>query len=296
VNAVLESPVHAALARHRARWRDRLRIFPGGAFDERSTILTLPRLVAEAYPPVDAAKLAELTVALSLFSDGIVAYDDIIDCAPYDPREARRLPQVAVLFAQAYRTFAELFGGAPWFWDRLEAHFIDYVDALAAEARFASDDEPWRVCDEALVLGIARGKNGLVRLVDTAVAALAGERDGRGLESVLLDGFLAHQMVDDLRDWREDVRDGNPSLLLCRACTAKPRGGDAEAIGRRIYRDGHAEHVLLLAERTLRGAAASAAALGAHAFGAALAEREERVARLRERVRAEVAVLEARAS
>ena len=291
MSAVLDTPVAAVLARHRARWRGRLEIFPGGAFDERSTILTLPGLVAQAYPPIAQWKLDEVTVALSLFSDGIVAYDDIIDCAPYDPGEVRRLPHVAVLFSQAYRSFAELFGGAPWFWDRVEECFIDYVDALSAEARYATSDVPWQSFDEAQLLAIVRGKNGLVRLVDVAVAALAGERAGRGLDTVLLDGFVAHQMVDDLRDWREDLRDGNPSLLLCRACRSKPSRDDAEAIGRRLYLDGHAEFVLRLAERTLQSAGDAAVAAGAPAFGAALATRNDRIRQLRARVQAEVIAL-----
>lgn len=296
MSAVHETAVGAALERHRARWRGRLEIFAGGAFDERSTILTLPGLVAEAYPPVAQWKLDEVTVALSLFSDGIVAYDDIIDCAPYDPAEARRLPHVAVLFSQAYRTFAELFGGEPWFWDRLEACFIDYVDALSAETLYANGDDPWRSCDEAQLLAIVRGKNGLVRLVDTAVAALAGERESRGMDTVLLDGFVAHQMVDDLRDWREDIRDGNPSLLLCRACGGKPSTADADAVGRRLYLDGHVEHVLQISERTLEAAADKASRLGAHGFSAALAKRKQRVEALRGRVEAEVIALRARAS
>jgi hypothetical protein len=291
MSSVHETPVGAALERHRERWRGRLKIFPGGAFDERSTIPTLPGLVAEAYPPIAHWKLDEITVALSLFSDGIVAYDDIIDCAPYDPGEARRLPHVAVLFSQAYRSFAELFGGAPWFWDRLEAYFIDYVDALSAETRFASGDAPWRSYDEAQLLAIVRGKNGLVRLVDAAVAALAGERESRGMDTVLLDGFIAHQMVDDLRDWREDMRDGNPSLLLCRASRGKPSNDDAGAVGRRLYLDGHAEYVLRIAERTLQTAADKACELSAHAFAAALAVRKDRIEQLRGRVQAEVIAL-----
>jgi hypothetical protein len=296
MSTVHETPVGAALERHRTRWRGRLEIFPGGAFDERSTILTLPGLVAEAYPPIAPWKLDEITVALSLFSDGIVAYDDIIDCAPYDPGEARRLPHVAVLFAQAYRSFAELFGGAAWFWDRLEAYFIDYVDALAAETCYANGEAPWRSYDEAQLLAIVRGKNGLVRLVDAAVAALAGERQSRGMDTVLLEGFVAHQMVDDLRDWREDMRDGNPSLLLCRASRSKPSSDDPGAVGRRLYLDGHAEYVLRISETALGAAAEKASGLGAHGFAAALAKRKDRVEQLRGRVQAEVIALRAGAT
>jgi len=288
VNATLAPAVAAALDAHLARWRGRLLISPRGAFDERSSILKLPGLVAEAYPSFDGTKLGEIVVALSLFSDGIVAYDDIIDYAKTMPNEARRLPHIAVLFSQAYRTFAELYGGAPGFWNALESYFIDYVDALNAEAAFAAGTRSWESASEAECLAIATGKNGLVRLVDASVAALAPPYASRGTDIILLALFVANQMVDDLRDWREDVRDANVSLLLRRVCPVKPSTADVAEVGRRIYLGGHAQHVLGIAEEHLRRAHAVASSLGARGFVAVAEERLARMQGLRARVDREI--------
>lgn len=285
--------VVAVLDEHVARWRGRLPVFAGGAFDERASITELPPRVAEIYPAIPQRRLDELTVALSLFSDAIVACDNIMDFVRERPEETRRLPRVGALFAQAYRTFAELVGGAPHFWDRLERYYVDYVDAMDAEVRYATGETPWSACTEEECLAIERGKNGLVRLVDASVAALAGcDRPDDGAAEILLDVFVANQMLDDLRDWREDIRDGALSLVLLRASGGvKPAPDAARELGARIYLDGHAEHVLAIADEHCRRAIDVARALGGEALLVSAQGYRERLGGLRARVAREVVAL-----
>ncbi|HTW83337.1 MAG TPA: class 1 isoprenoid biosynthesis enzyme [Candidatus Sulfotelmatobacter sp.] len=287
--------VIAVLDEHVARWRGRLPVFAGGAFDERATITELPQRVAEIYPPVPRRRLDELTVALSLFSDAIVACDDIMDYARERPEETRRLPRIGVLFAQTYRTFAELLGPAPHFWNRLERYYADFVDAMDAEVRYATGATPWSACSEEECLAIERGKNGLVRLVDASVAALAGnDRAEDGAAESMLDLFVANQMVDDLRDWREDIRDGALSLVLLRAAGGtKPAPDAARELGARIYLDGHAAHVLAVADAHCRRALEHARALGGEALAASALGYQRRIGELRERLDREVDALRA---
>ncbi|HEY0394488.1 MAG TPA: hypothetical protein VGD01_08315 [Candidatus Elarobacter sp.] len=281
---MIAEAVRALLAEREAAWGGRLRLLPDGALNERSRILALPSLVAELYPPVDESRLARAAFALCAFSDAIVACDDVIDYAAADPDATRRLPEIAVIFAEAYRVFAELFGGERRFWDPLRAYFSEYVDALALEARIARDDDAWSACTAEAALGIVRGKNGLVRLVDAAVAGLAGGDQRAGADAILLEWFAGEQMLDDLNDWREDVRDRNVSVLLRSACEARPDGADLEAIGLRLYRDGHVERVLVVAEELVAGAAAAAGAAGAMRFAQLIEHRRARIAERRERV------------
>lgn len=279
----------AALVERRVTaWAGRLELLPDGALNPRSRIAQLPRLVAELYPPVDEGRLVEATFALCAFSDAIVSCDDVIDYAATDPTAARRLPAVAVMFAEAYRGFAGLFGGNPPFWDAVRAYFADYVDALAAEARIAHDDQAWTACTVDDALAIVRGKNGLVRLVDAALAALAG-CEQRGGDRVLLEWFAAEQMLDDLNDWREDVRDRNVSVLLRGAWPTRPDPADLETVGLRLYREGHVEQVLALAERLARDAAALAREREGAALVALIDGRADAIAQRRAQVREVVA-------
>ncbi len=283
------SALRALLDARVARWGGRLRVLPDGAFNARSVITALPRAVADLYPAFPRAALGEVTVALCLFSDAVVSCDDVIDYAKDDPASVRRLPGVVVLFTEAYRTFAELYGGAPRFWDRVARYFGDYVDALAAEARCAAGERAWAACTPDECLAIARGKNGLVRIVDAAIAALpGGDDDPRGIDEILLQCFVANQMLDDLRDWREDLRDGNVSLLLRRVSDQRPGPEDGDAIGRAIYAGGHAAHVLDVAHANLSSALRSSLALRAEALAGLIRPRIGRIEALRGRLAREL--------
>jgi len=287
----LRAAVLAVAAERDAAWGGRLRLLPDGALNPRSRILALPTLIAELYPPVDDARLGRAAFALCAFSDAIVACDDVIDYASADPAVARRIPQIGIVFAEAYRIFAELFGDRPAFWDPLRRYYAEYVDALAAEARIAADDAAWTACTLADALAIVRGKNGLVRLVDAAVAALAEQPQHPGGETILLEWFAGEQMLDDLNDWREDVRDRNVSVLLRAACATRPDPAALEAIGLRLYGEGHIARTLARAAVLVEGAREIAVAAGATAFAALIEQRRATIDERRERVDAVLAAL-----
>jgi len=281
----------AVAAERDAAWGGRLRLLPDGALNPRSRILALPALIAELYRPVDEGRLGRAAFALCAFSDAIVACDDVIDYASFDPAVARRVPQIGIAFAEAYRIFAELFGDRPGFWDPLRRYYAEYVDALAAEAHIAADDAAWSACTLADALAIVRGKNGLVRLVDAAVAALAEQAQHPGGETILIEWFAGEQMLDDLNDWREDVRDRNVSVLLRGAFATRPDPAALEEIGLRLYREGHVAWTLARAAELVDGAREVAAAAGASAFAALIAERRATIDERRERVDAALGAL-----
>lgn len=279
-----EDAVHARAAERVAAWDGRLRLPPNGAFNARSAIVPLAELLSEIYPACSSAALAKATYGLCAFSDAVIWTDDVIDYSAADPAAVRDLPSVAVIFAEAYRTFAEVFGGERRFWDALQRYFVEYVDALAEEARIARGEVAWQSCSEAGCLAIARGKNGLVRLVDAAVAALAGCEQRPGADEILLGWFVGEQMLDDFSDWREDVRDGNVSVLLRSVCESRPSADAIESIGLRMYLDGHADRVLALADEQMDAAYRSAHELGAARFAGLVAKRREGIAPLRARI------------
>jgi hypothetical protein len=263
------------------QWCGRLRPL---TLDRRSAVDRLPALVAEAYPGVDSRALSELSVGLSLFGDAVVLSDDIIDYAATVPRIARSVPRVAALYARAYRTFSELVGGDAVFWDRLEEYFIEYIDALDLEEAVAVGAHAWDALEREDCLRIVRGKNGLVRLVDAAVRAIAHASPRPMLAGTLLDYLVAHQMTDDVKDWREDVRDGTVSLLLRLACDRRPDSSDLPLLGRRLYLEGHVDGVLALAEHLLHDAAGTARAQGSPGLAALCEQRSTSIAAQRERL------------
>src|SRR5262249_20509031 len=119
------------------------------------------------------------------------------------------------------------------------------------------------------------------RIIAAALVELAG--DERMLEPLLdvTNAFnVATQMWDDLQDWKEDLRQGTPTLLLARLVPERPAGLDGETGRDRIkqlppqlYYGGPARHVLELAVTALDRAdqlKPSIPNLGLHAVTAAL--------------------------
>lgn len=260
-----------------ARWDGRLRLFDGGAFDQRSSIAALPAMIAESYAHVPTALLERVTLGLCFFSDVIVGIDDIIDYR--QPSDLTRLPRFVVLFSEAHRLFAEAFAHESPFWEHLRRYFIEYLDALDAEHAVATGTLTWAACTEERCLQIARGKNGLVRLVDAAVAALANA-PLNGAGDALLQCFVCDQMCDDLRDWEEDVRHRAISLVLRSAWPTMPLETQQKEIAVAIYTQGHAAKTLRIAHTQAERAFAIAQNLNAHALAAFARARVERTREL----------------
>lgn len=225
-----------------------------------------PLLFAPAFPLITLTQLAELVVAGRLLSDSILAFDAVVD----EPVDAgRRAMDVAKGQSQqleAHCILATLFPAESPFWISLRADYIAYLAALQAERQLVVD-----ASDEEALLEVARGKTAVARSCLTAMGLL-GERPevASELSIALTDFYLARQMWDDLVDWRNDLANGQRSVLLARALQDLPsmEARDLHAVGVSIYFHGHADHVLAIAERALDRARSVVANIGVPmAFG-----------------------------
>ena len=219
-------------------------------------------MVASCFGSISPKSLDELTVACCLFSDAIVSIDDSIDLglAPH----GGQLPNLLVLVSEALQLLARLLGDDATFWGHFNGYLGEYVDALAIERRVARGHMGWEDCTEEICWGVIRGKNGLVRTIAAALASVSGDdRNFQAIERILLDFLAAGQLVDDLRDWKDDVATGAMSLLLCLASKRRPRTECLNEIGRSIYANGHAEATLTIAEALFVDLAKRSGDLGA---------------------------------
>ncbi|HXO28836.1 MAG TPA: hypothetical protein VOA80_15910, partial [Thermoanaerobaculia bacterium] len=94
------------------------------------------------------------------------------------------------------------------------------------------------------------------------LAELAGEPVRGDQLAAAIDHFsVAQQAMDDLCDWKEDLQNGVPSLLLARVLDKPPPPAGSgelaplmESVGREIYYGGHARYSLTLAIASLEDA------------------------------------------
>jgi squalene-hopene/tetraprenyl-beta-curcumene cyclase len=259
-------------------WDGGLRIYPNAAFSARSDVWALIDAAADGFESLGTLDLEQFKLGACFFSDAVVGTDDVLDYTEEKPSQVRELINVIPLQFEAYRIFAEQLGDQPAFWSDLRRYFVAYVEAMRDEIRIKTDDASWTAYDEADCLRIAADKNGLVRTIAAALCAASGARDKlAALERLLVDLFVAYQMFDDLRDWREDLRTGNISTVLRLACPTRPAPADANAVGRVIFAGGHAQRVLAYGVALLDGAVERAAAAGAHALQPMIAARRRQL-------------------
>lgn len=231
------------LAQVKKNWRGRLQIVPDGAFTKGCQIADLPAACAECFDRIPEENLQLFTLACCLYSDGIVVADNAIDSA--DGKHRHRITDMMMLIAESYRIFGALFAADDEFWQHHRRYFIEYVDAMRSEAELSSGARDWRSTTLDDCMAIVRGKNGLCRIVAAGVCSLARDYDLLyGLEEGILACFTAIQMIDDVRDWPQDIEIGNISLLLRSACDTRPLTAEIETVRRRLYLDGHVANVL----------------------------------------------------
>ena len=218
-----------------------------------------PHLFTAAFPPFPEAQLQTFAIASRLYATSIFLHDKLYDKYPNAERVDLSLTvnatRVLAMQYEAYHLLHELFPASSVFWNDFRGFLVEFAGACAEEQRFVAGNRSWCDLSEELALDIARAKNGVARTTLAGLAAMSGARGSLPPLIKALDGFnAASQMLDDLRDWKEDLQSGTPSLVLVRAAGEKPAWASDEEleditseIGRRIFYGGHARYVLNLA-------------------------------------------------
>jgi squalene-hopene/tetraprenyl-beta-curcumene cyclase len=235
-----------------AGWPPAVRLDLGGAaniYDYH------PYLFAPAFPGLDERALESLAVAARLFASFIFLSDEAIDGAA-DPAFRPVAPlRTAAMQYEAYQLLNQLFAAGSSFWPRFGGYLRDLADSCNVEAEFGSGRRPWRQFTEEMARSVAIKKAAIAKASVAGLAALAGDESRVALLNSAVDNYnVAHQLFDDLGDWKKDLRRRQPSLVLARLLPdGGPFGSEAagpEVVGgiaRQLYYEGHAGHVLGLA-------------------------------------------------
>ncbi len=218
-----------------------------------------PYLFTAAFPPLPEAQLQTFAIASRLYATSIFLHDKLYDKDPNPETIERLVPvnavRVLAMQWEAYHLLHELFPASSVFWKDFRGFLVEFAGACAEEQRFVAGGRSWCDLSEELALDIARAKNGVARTTLAGLAAMSGTRSSLPPLIKALDGYnAASQMLDDLRDWKEDLQSGTPSLVLVRAAGEKPAWASDEElenitseIGRRLFYGGHANYILNLA-------------------------------------------------
>lgn len=210
-----------------------------------------PFLFLEAFPEIAPEKVDDFALAGNLFANAAFMTDKVIDLSQKAHRAARYMLLIVAFQTEGWSLLNQLFPASSPFWQRFRTYLFNYFRACMHEKKFVRGELAWKDFDEKLAWELAIAKCGISQAAVAGLAALSG--DETSLEaltkSICLYNF-AHQMLDDLCDWKEDYLGRSPSLLLCtmlKERPEKPRQEDLKELARKIYYEGYAEKVLHLA-------------------------------------------------
>lgn len=213
-----------------------------------------PYLFAQSFPELPPEQMRYLAFASRFCLDFLIAADKLIDGQVKDGWVVDRayvVLRTGWLQQQAMIQFAALFGDRSPFWQYLNSYYMEYATAVFAEkALFVDQLRPYAWEEMAK---ISAGKVAMAKSIPTALAILTGQDAQipaweRSLDLVA----VAYQLLDDLRDWKEDYGSQTYSYLLAQAIengglTTQVESGQMppeKTVGQYIYFTGLAESLL----------------------------------------------------
>ena len=242
-----------ALARLQERWPQEVVLGSGEA--QLKTLDYYPYLFLSAFPSLTLQDIESLSLAGLLYVHASLLYDIVMDRTDDAYLGTVNALRLQAMQMEASHVLYQLFPPASAFWERFRSYLIEYADACLQEQRFAVGDRPWQDYTEPLALELVVKKNGLSRIALAGLVELS--RDDSRFDALVESTHhfhIANQMWDDLHDWKEDLHNRLPSLLLSRLVLEWPvqvnHGGFRdvyEQLGRALYYGGHAHYVLELA-------------------------------------------------
>ncbi len=218
-----------------------------------------PFLFATAFPPVPLSRLRLLALSNRILLEALLLADQHVDQGlAWTPE---RLFLVDACYQGAVELLLPLFPLHHPFWGKATAWFARSARAVIREHAM----HRFRVgaYEREAFVEISTGKTALIKTTLFALSSLSGTSAPFSALALSQDRFLTgFQYLDDLRDWREDLRHRNFTFLLTRALR---EGGLAEQIdraepcladrvGRVLYHGGLAEAQLGEAEACFAGA------------------------------------------
>lgn len=203
-----------------------------------------PYLFVAAFPSLSMADIQPLADAARTFAWSVFLYDPVMD-------EGSAWAELALrgqaLQFEAYRQLHRLFPPASSFWERFRGYLRDYLAACGEEQRFMRGARSLTDLGEAEALALSIGKNGVARAAVAGLAALAGDdAPFAPLVDSIDEFYTAHQILDDLADWKKDLRARIPTLVFARV--AADLGDDFElderSVARSLFARGQADLLL----------------------------------------------------
>lgn len=221
-----------------------------------------PYLFIEAFPEAPPEKVHDLSLAGRFYATSLFLCDSLMDHETKGFSSVVASVNVTALQSEANQILYDLFPPNNNFWRHFRGFLRAYVEACLKEKEFTIANRPWGEFSEELAIEIISGKDGFSRTAIAGLCELTGKDElFEPLTESIRHYYIGRQMYDDLIDWKIDLRDGSPSLVLARLLKDREpinntnrNSPEVLELARDLYYQGHAQHVLNLALNSLHKA------------------------------------------
>lgn len=209
-----------------------------------------PFLFLETFPTLDKEVFGKLSLMSLLYVHHIIIADSLLDDENNLPRESILVSNACSL--RGLEVLTGLFGRRPFPWREVTELHQQYSGATALEKE-RPGGEMLSYTFQDLMSRLSR-KSSMAKLIPLTLCSLSGRRSYLGPLNDSFDlYYLSEQLVDDFRDWKEDLAAGRYSYLLTSVLNqcglrGKLEGleadGVAQVVGKHMYLSGVAEGYL----------------------------------------------------
>ncbi|MBD7911395.1 hypothetical protein [Clostridium cibarium] len=180
-------------------------------FAGKSSYYLFPFIFNRSFDFYDEKKLSELCVCSVLCLDYCLYTDKVFD---EQIELTEQLFHNKTLVNQIFtKKFSELCKGDNRIWDYYFKYYKEYVTAvkLEHENMFGKlENYSWEQFET-----ISKGKQALAKIIPTVMGCLTENKEGiQDFEKALDSMSVALQLYDDLRDWKDDFKNGRYSWIL----------------------------------------------------------------------------------
>lgn len=226
-----------------------------------------PYLFLETFPELNKRVFGKLSLMSLLYVHHIIIADALLDDDKELPRESLLVSNACSL--RALEVLTGLYGKKRFPWSEVTELHRQYSLATALEKeRPVGETDGYSF--EDLMSRLSR-KSAMAKLIPLALCTLSGRREHLAPLTSSFDlYYLSEQLVDDFRDWKDDLAAGRYSYLLTSVLDTcglrtKLEGIEAEAaaqiVGKHMYLSGLAESYLARAIEYCEQAKESVASL-----------------------------------
>lgn len=209
-----------------------------------------PFLFLETFPTLDKEVFSKLSLMSLLYVHHIIIADSLMDDENNLPRESILVSNACSL--RGLEVLTGLFGRRPFPWREVTELHQQYSGATALEKE-RPGGEMLNYTFQDLMSRLSR-KSAMAKLIPLTLCSLSGRRSYLGPLNDSFDlYYLSEQLVDDFRDWKEDLAAGRYSYLLTSVlnkCGLRGKveeleaDGVAQVVGKHMYLSGVAEGYL----------------------------------------------------